>query len=331
MSVHSGAGRSRTGRRARRRSARSGRSGSSSKSNSTRRSKSRGPTSSTTSPVSSRSSRRGRVLERLTVVDAAARREPPRTVVRAGPGRSRGRAARGRRDRSRARAPRARVVGVTPGRTRTVSQVASTAATIVGIASRTAPASLATHAASEVSTPPRARTCARSRELAGEPTGGILLDLVGPEPVAGLHAVEVRVEVRAREVAGRRGHLVEEIGAEHRMVDHEPLRRRVRTARAARRRAGAPRPAFPARADRPARSTGTRAPQRSRTRTPAASSSPSDRCNGTVRARRRAARYHVLQPRTAARRGSFATAAACRRAVTNSPSTSRRCANPAAS
>src|SRR5262245_17075248 len=45
-------------------------------------------------------------------------------------------------------------------------------------------------------------------------------------PVARLDAVEAGMEVRALQVAGRAVHLVEEIGPEDGLVDHEALRRR---------------------------------------------------------------------------------------------------------
>src|SRR5439155_16490319 len=63
-----------------------------------------------------------------------------------------------------------------------------------------------------------------------EPAGGIGADLIAPVPVARLDAVESGMEVRAPEIPGRAVDLIEEIGAEDWLVDHQPLRRRARAA-----------------------------------------------------------------------------------------------------
>ena len=61
-------------------------------------------------------------------------------------------------------------------------------------------------------------------ELVGEPAQGVIPKARGPLAVARLDAVEAGVEVRLGQVSGRAVDLVEEIGAEHRLIDRHALR-----------------------------------------------------------------------------------------------------------
>jgi len=63
------------------------------------------------------------------------------------------------------------------------------------------------------------------RKLRLEPAGGIGANLVAPVPVTRLDPLEARMEVRAPEVAGRAVDLIEQVGAEDRLIDHNALRR----------------------------------------------------------------------------------------------------------
>ena len=241
----------------------------SSKRNTMRRSNSGAPTSSTARPVSSCSSRRA-----ASSSDSSGSTPPPGVNHQSpsfGPRRIEAAEAGGTQPsgsitRSRAET---RGVGVTPARRATVSHVASTAATIAGSRRAARPCPTPPTAAS-TSAPPRANSAGEVGELGGEPPGRIALDLVGPQPIGRLDPVEVRMEVRAAEIPGRRGRLVEQVGTEHGFVDHDALRRgvRPRCASSASRRTSTR--GAPLRRIAPARATGTRAPRPCRTPTPGA-------------------------------------------------------------
>ena len=129
-------------------------------------------------------------------------------------------------------------------------------------------------------------TCSRSRSSPASHPVGSVLDPVRPQAIGRLDPVEVR-RGSARRARLPAGCVVwsKRSARNTGRVDHEPLRGRVRTTvrfvgeqphldRVSR-----------ARADRPAPTTGTRAPPRSRTRRPAASASPSIAGRATVRER----------------------------------------------